>query len=100
MRILPFKKHDKLNENIVLINELREIRTNKKQLSIREKEIIALFDENKAADDYLYDVDNNKIAKLTIYHSISFDSKKFKEDYPALYDDFPKQKTIRRWGIL
>ncbi len=104
MSILPFKKKVEkegvMDDNVLLVNSLREVRTKIKQLTIKKDEILEAMNEARAPDNYLYDFNHNPIAKLTIYPITKFDDKKFKEIHPDLHAQFPKISTGRRWGLI
>ncbi len=100
MSILPFKKKEAVDINVDLVNTLRRIRTEKKQLAIMEKKIISQMNERKSTDNYLYDESLKPIAKLTISTSTGFDAKLLKEEDPKTYGKYPKLSTRQTWYPL
>lgn len=100
MSILPFKKKETVDNNLVLVEELSKIRRKKKQVSIEEKKLIKQLDELEREDNFIYDNHNLPIARLGISTSTGCDSKLLKEKEPDIYNAYPKVTKKRTWYIL
>jgi len=100
MKVLPFKKKEAIDINLELVDNLREIRTALKQLKIEETQVIKEMNENISDDNFIYNINDLPIARLSISHPDKFDSKSFKEQQPEVYDSYLKTGERRTWYIL
>ena len=100
MNLLPFKKlTDKKDNNQQLVDNLRETRTKLKQLKIQEGKIKEEM-ELSLVDLFLYDINDNPIARLGITLSEGLDGKSIKEAEPEICAQHTKETTRHTWYLL
>lgn len=100
MSILPFKKNQKKEDiNQQLVNDLRGVRTKLKQLKLKEDKLKEEMD-NAEIDYFLYDINDEAIAKLSVTHSNGIDTNSIKEAEPEICAQHMKETTRRTWYLL
>jgi len=101
MTLLPFKKKDEcIDFASDLVNNLREIRTQIKQLKIEEKIILEGMEKRLSPDNYLYNENHKPIARLSFISTQRFSPSLLKEENPQIYGQFVKPSTYKKWSII
>lgn len=101
MTLIPFRKKEEIIDfAVVLVNTLREVRTQIKQLKIEEKKLLTDMEKKISSDNYLYDENHKPIAYLSSISTQRFSSSLLKEAHPQIYGQFLKPSTYKKWSIL